>query len=509
MATQLERDKHARYLLHCLREVPQPYAALDTSRLSLAYFCVAGLDVLAHLGKIDAPLRAGIVEWIYSLQVLPPSDGCAGLPADRLGGFRGSGYLGAAHSSGGAPSSSPYDGAHLAMTYTALAVLLTLGDDLSRVDQPRVLAFVSSLQDEAGCFSAYPGGERDMRFLFCAAAVVAMLRGGAVRTESSGCEPFPDPSRTLLGPFLQVPCLRAAASTSSGRRGTSSSRAGSTAASGSDLGRRGREREGGRGRGREREEEGEGALLRRRGRDHASPPPPQESHGGSTFTGLAALALMGTLRRLPQPQRTVRWCVERQARSSRDRAEIGARSGRAAHLSQVGGFQGRPNKDEDTCYSFWIGTLNSLPLGQISAATSHSGHECGSRRLPRATRRGDPAAAGRAERILPLVPVCAPDVWRDRKAPGHAAGPAPHPLRPLRCPPRRPPRPRAPRASRLAGGACVGLSLAGAAGLAPLEPRLGITARAAARARGCEAEGECQTCEEETTVWDGSLREPG
>ena len=217
MATQLERDKHARYLLHCLREVPQPYAALDTSRLSLAYFCVAGLDVLAQLGKIDAPLRAGIVEWIYSLQVLPPSDGCAGLPADRLGGFRGSGYLGAAHSSGGAPSSSPYDGAHLAMTYTALAVLLTLGDDLSRVDQPRVLAFVSSLQDEAGCFSAYPGGERDMRFLFCAAAVVAMLRGGAVRTESSGCEPFPDPSRTFLGPFLQVPSHRAAASTSSGR----------------------------------------------------------------------------------------------------------------------------------------------------------------------------------------------------------------------------------------------------------------------------------------------------
>jgi len=57
--------------------------------------------------------------------------------------------------------------------------------------------------------------------------------------------------------------------------------------------------------------------------------------------------------------------------------------------------------------------------------------------------------------------------------------------------------------------ALCGLSLAGTAGLAPLEPRLGITARAAARARGCEAEGECQTCEEETTVWDGSLREPG
>lgn len=375
MATQLERDKHARYLLHCLREVPQPYAALDTSRLSLAYFCVAGLDVLAQLGKIDAPLRAGIVEWIYSLQVLPPLDGCAGLPADRLGGFRGSGYLGAAHSSGGAPSSSPYDSAHLAMTYTALAVLLTLGDDLSRVDQPRVLAFVSSLQDEAGCFSAYPGGERDMRFLFCAAAVVAMLRGGAVPPSS-----------------------------------------------GIDVERATR------------------YVLESRGFDGGfGLGPGQESHGGSTFTGLAALALMGTLRRLPQPQRTVRWCVER----------------------QVGGFQGRPNKDEDTCYSFWIGgslaLLGAATLLQRAALSAF----CLSCQF------AHPTFGGIAKH-----PDTRPDLLHTHYA-------------------------------------LCGLSLAGAAGLAPLEPRLGITARAAARARGCEAEGECQTCEEETTVWDGSLREPG
>ena len=253
MATQLERDKHARYLLHCLREVPQPYAALDTSRLSLAYFCVAGLDVLAHLGKIDAPLRAGIVEWIYSLQVLPPSDGCAGLPADRLGGFRGSGYLGAAHSSGGAPSSSPYDGAHLAMTYTALAVLLTLGDDLSRVDGPRVLAFVSSLQDEAGCFSAYPGGERDMRFLFCAAAPSAQ-RAAAV-----------SPSRTLLGPFSDPSC-RCRASEQRHRR-----RAGDAVRPRvARVRRRLRARTWAGGGGREREGEGEGGIGRKTERERSS-----------------------------------------------------------------------------------------------------------------------------------------------------------------------------------------------------------------------------------------------
>ena len=44
----------------------------------------------------------------------------------------------------GSPSTSEYDEGHIAMTYTALAVLIILGDDLSRVDKPRVLDFVRS-----------------------------------------------------------------------------------------------------------------------------------------------------------------------------------------------------------------------------------------------------------------------------------------------------------------------------------------------------------------------------
>ena len=59
---------------------------------------------------------------------------------------------------------------------------------------------------------------------------------------------------------------------------------------------------------------------------------------GRRYTGLAALALMGTLDRLPRPEATIGWCMGR----------------------QVGGFQGRPGKDEDTCYSFWIGASLAL-----------------------------------------------------------------------------------------------------------------------------------------------------
>lgn len=61
--------------------------------------------------------------------------------------------------------------------------------------------------------------------------------------------------------------------------------------------------------------------------------PGQESHGGSTYCGLAALRLLGGLDRLPHRDELVQWLVER----------------------QVCGFQGRLNKDPDTCYSFWVG----------------------------------------------------------------------------------------------------------------------------------------------------------
>ena len=74
--------------------------------------------------------------------------------------------------------------------------------------------------------------------------------------------------------------------------------------------------------------------------------PGQESHGGSTFCGIASLKLMGRLKEVLDDDDTfswrndlVQWCVSR----------------------QIEGLQGRPNKLEDTCYSYWIGgTLQIL-----------------------------------------------------------------------------------------------------------------------------------------------------
>ena len=62
--------------------------------------------------------------------------------------------------------------------------------------------------------------------------------------------------------------------------------------------------------------------------------PGQEGHGGSTFCGLAALVLMDRMDDIKEwKDQLIHWCVHR----------------------QMGGMQGRPNKVEDTCYSYWIG----------------------------------------------------------------------------------------------------------------------------------------------------------
>ena len=65
MAARIDLAAHAKYFLRCLELLPAPYASLDTNRLTVAYFCVSGLDVLGCLERVDAPR---IITWIYSLQ---------------------------------------------------------------------------------------------------------------------------------------------------------------------------------------------------------------------------------------------------------------------------------------------------------------------------------------------------------------------------------------------------------------------------------------------------------
>ncbi|KAK9475510.1 terpenoid cyclases/Protein prenyltransferase [Dipodascopsis tothii] len=92
--------------------------------------------------------------------------------------------------------------------------------------------------------------------------------------------------------------------------------------------------------------------------------PGTESHGGLTYCGLSTLMLLNRIDNLTleQKRRLTRWLVSRQIKgSTEDQTEVFdlGSSGLAA------GFNGRVNKDPDTCYSFWIGASLSI-LGDFS-----------------------------------------------------------------------------------------------------------------------------------------------
>uniref|UniRef100_A0A3B3TDI4 Geranylgeranyl transferase type-1 subunit beta n=1 Tax=Paramormyrops kingsleyae TaxID=1676925 RepID=A0A3B3TDI4_9TELE len=164
------KDRHVRFFQRSLQVLPERYSSLETNRLTIAFFALSGLDVLDALDVVD---KSALIEWIYSHQVLPTED------KSNTGrcGFRGSSYMGVPYNPSKGPGlPHPYDSGHVAMTYTGLASLLILGDDLSRVDKEACLSGVKALQLEDGSFYAVSeGSENDMRFVYCAACICYIL----------------------------------------------------------------------------------------------------------------------------------------------------------------------------------------------------------------------------------------------------------------------------------------------------------------------------------------------
>ncbi|RMC01098.1 hypothetical protein DUI87_22364 [Hirundo rustica rustica] len=268
------RERHVRFFQRCLQILPERYSSLETSRLTIAFFALSGLDMLDSLDVVN---KDDIIEWIYSLQVLPTEDRSN---MNRCG-FRGSSYLGMPFNPSKGPGiSHPYDSGHIAMTYTGLSCLVILGDDLSRVNKDAILAGLRALQLEDGSFCAVlEGSENDMRFVYCASCICYMLDNWSGMDMKKA-----------------IDYIRRSMSYDNGLA--------------------------------------QGAGL--------------ESHGGSTFCGIASLCLMGKLEEVfseKELNRIRRWCIMR----------------------QQNGYHGRPNKPVDTCYSFWVGaTLKLLNIFQYT-----------------------------------------------------------------------------------------------------------------------------------------------
>ena len=102
--------RHEKFLLRFLDILPEDrFATYETSRMSILFFAISGLDILGSLERsISEERKRDIVDWIYSLQVET--------------GFLGSTFLKIPES-----EQSLCDSAHIAMTYTALATLVILG----------------------------------------------------------------------------------------------------------------------------------------------------------------------------------------------------------------------------------------------------------------------------------------------------------------------------------------------------------------------------------------------
>ncbi|KAG0361885.1 terpenoid cyclases/protein prenyltransferase alpha-alpha toroid [Gamsiella multidivaricata] len=310
---KFEREMHIQYFKRNLQMLPEPYTSNDTHRMTLAMFTLGGLELLGVLEEtVSEDNRKDWIEWIYSQQRVPASDGSSH-SHDALYGFGGGPFSGLPfqqHSEGienlgceCGPNTTVHDTAHTTMTYTALAMLVLLGDDLSRVAKEPILRSLRKLQQPDGCFiPCITDYEQDMRFVYCAAAISYFLNDWSGFNRSTALH------------FIRS-C---------------------------------------------------------QGYDHGiSQNLHQESHGGSIYCGIATLGLMGeealqdqkTMTRDVQGREDEVAFEERKSRAGFVDLE-GTR--RWCLQRQTTGFQGRVNKPTDTCYSFWIGgalkTIGSFEL---------------------------------------------------------------------------------------------------------------------------------------------------
>lgn len=165
------RERHLKYFLRCLKTfLPSLYTSNDSNRILLAFFTIAGLDILGELQNKTTPEeRKGYIQWIYHCQV--PSGGFRGFTGTDFGLERRN------------AANESWDPANVPSTFFALLILVILGDDLSRVKRTECLQWLPKMQRENGSFGEVLGphgeieGGGDLRFCCFAAGTRYILRG--------------------------------------------------------------------------------------------------------------------------------------------------------------------------------------------------------------------------------------------------------------------------------------------------------------------------------------------
>jgi geranylgeranyl transferase type-1 subunit beta len=197
-----DKARHIKYWQRCHHSlIPHRYTSQDGTRVALAFFTIASLDLLSVqtsdpaspiLGKplLDAADRRQIRSWVLALQ--HPGGGFCGSPNLMLGKntFDRDGTNTQPGESPSAPSPGQAASANIAATSFALLLLALAAEDESSadgayvgVDRARTLAWLRRLQRPDGSFGevvtddGHTMGGRDMRYCYLAASIRWCLRG--------------------------------------------------------------------------------------------------------------------------------------------------------------------------------------------------------------------------------------------------------------------------------------------------------------------------------------------
>ena len=287
------------------------------------------------------------MEWIYGLETVPTTTitktNAAVTDEDNdesscvIGaGFKGSTYLGPINTNTDDKKNN-YDHSHIAMTYVALCTLQALGDDLSRIDKHAILSTLRGLQKPNGSFVALSPttttattnddveaeDDCDLRFMYAAIAVWYILTSNNnEEKEDEDHNHDHDHNEQYINIETATQYILSCKSY-------------------------------------------EGALGLTPGR---------EGHGGSTFCGIASLFLLGVLDDVMEreelkgwKEELIYWCVMRQKSLMKKIVNNDDNdNGYVQEEEEPAGMVGRPNKKEDTCYSYWIGgTLHLLSSSHL------------------------------------------------------------------------------------------------------------------------------------------------
>ncbi|KAM0787769.1 hypothetical protein ACM66B_003824 [Microbotryomycetes sp. NB124-2] len=302
-----------------LKFLPTPYQAEDGSRMTLAYFCLSSMSLIprkAVSSNLNGTDGTNNEQQQSSIDVLLKSKQTRGyidwvyeqqLPT---GGFRGSDSpVDQDQQSLTDTTATPLVPANLIQSYAALLILGMLDDDFVQLNKAGLLRFVGSCQMTDGSFKQYPDCAEpgDPRSTYSAFTIASILDDWSTV----------DAEKALT--FLKA-CQRP-----------------------------------------------EGGFAIR---------PFAEPQGGFTYCAIASYALSGNLDRLPNKDNHLRWLVDRQlvpppldSDSDPDLEDDASqqvsheKDDVVVHVETRAGFQGRPGKTTDACYSFWCVAATKLLTG--------------------------------------------------------------------------------------------------------------------------------------------------